>query len=153
MFVSRSFMPDLMASHLSIEASDSLALNLQRIEIATYGIHSMMSMLLMAGGSALPAYMQHRELNVPTRESGSCAPDLTTSVQSTNVTSSSKLRRMRARATRNRLWHASQHSTNSTTAEASTSTQQLGSLAEELVPLSRVEQLLEASAERMQVNY
>jgi len=142
-----------MASLHSGATPDSIAMNLQRIEIAIYGIHSMMSMLLMAGCTTQLPIVQHVDRSVQGTELGSCVPDLSNSVQSTKVSSASQLRRMRAKATRNRLWSATQHRSSSATAESSTNTQQLGSCVEELVLVSRVKQILEASSESMHENY
>ena len=142
--------------HPEFATPESFSLYLQRIELTIYGIQSMMSTLLIVGGAAWCNSASNVGLNTdPKAESGSRVFDHPPEKQmKSHIVPASKLRRLRAKATRQRLYHSAQEGCKcAASAEASKSTGQTGDVTEELIPLSRVESVLEESMNRQHQIY
>ena len=101
-----------MALHAYAVPVDDVSLHLYRIEVAVYTMQSMMSTLLAFGGMGCHGFQLQTDFDkVSPMESGLPEPDhsLATDDQTFSpAVSATRLRRMRAKAIRKKLWHESQ---------------------------------------------
>jgi hypothetical protein len=146
--------PMAMHSEMAYRPADSL-LNLERIEFTMYVIQSMVSSLMVVGSTVQPAAPVQGVRDFTSAVSGrSHEPDPPKDKHVSQAPSAGKLRRPRAKAIRDKLWHAAQagHEQVATT-DASINTEEAGIINEELVPSSKVVELLGNASSRMEQNY
>jgi len=123
------------------------------MEVAIYGINSMMSTLIMAGlGGAAWCHPPNFGLNINAEiELGSCVPDLSANDHFGShavSASASKLRRLRAKATRRRLFESAREASEHCSPEAKTfmRTEQSSCNTEECIPIPSVLQNVNGSS-------
>ena len=139
---------DLMAAHSGMVSGPSDASNLERIELTMLCVQSMVTTLLMVIGGLAPASVPMQSFQDPVLlASGHAAHELDPLVSPVLQTISSgtgRLRRMRAKKTRCRLWRAAVNGAEKVaTVNATTNTKEAGNIIEELVPMSAVEKVVE----------
>ena len=109
--MSRPLVLDLMALHAYAVPVDDLSLHLYRIEVAVYTMQSMMSTLLAFGGMGCHGVQLQTDVDkVSPMESGLPEPDqslATVDETFSHAVRATRLRRMRAKAIRKKLWHES----------------------------------------------